>query len=220
MTFKIRNFIKSNTKITNKHFILLMLLLVTTFRGVSAQAIQDRTITVYGSALKTSSDATYKTDITLSLDNNYYSDSPCKTLEELKAKFFEEVKKLNIDTKRFIIDDLAYVATGYRKDGTILHFETKSKDEILKITTIRMAQVMPSYVQVKYSMTDAEIAKLTKDALKDAKKNAEMVAEAAGEEIDKVYAISSYDYGGSSYWTSLNAEEGSFRLTVVYKLKD
>lgn len=203
-----------------KQFILVILLCISTF-GIAQNSTSERTITVYGSAKKNSVELIYKTDVTLSLESGYYAENPCTTLEELEAKYFEELKNLNIDTSKFIRDDLAYAASGYRKDGTVLRFETKDKAEILKVTSIRMTQAMPSYVQVKSVISEAEIKILTKQALADARKNAELLAESAGEEVDKIYSIGgSYSSDGDEYWRSPSIDPEYYRLTVVYTLKD
>jgi len=93
---------------------------------------------------------------------------------------------------------MAYSATGYRNDGTILHFQTNNKEEMLSVATIKMAQVMPSYVQVKDVVSEDEVKQLAKKAIKEARKNAELLAEISGEEVDKIYSINSYDLDGNS----------------------
>lgn len=203
-----------------KHILIVALFLISNF-GIAQNTTNERTITVYGSTKKIPSVVVYKTDVTLSLENSYYSDNPCATLEELEAKYYEELKKLNIDTSKFTKDDLAYAATGYRKDGTILRFETKNKAEIIEVTSIRMTQVMPSYVQVKSILSESEIKLLTQNALADARKNADFIAEIAGEEVDKIFSIGgSYGSGKDEYWRSPSADSEYFTLTVVYALKN
>ncbi|WP_400078156.1 hypothetical protein [Winogradskyella sp. R77965] len=203
-----------------KQFILAALLCISTF-GMAQTITNQRTVTVYGSALKPTNEVLYKTEVTLTMDNGYYDDSPYKTLDDLMAKYYEELKKENVDISKFTRDDLAYVASGYRKKGTTLRFITKDKKEILRVTGIKMAQVMPSYVQVKSETTDEDVKMLTKKALVDARKNAEILTESAGEELDKIYSInSSYSSGYDSYWKSPNSSSEYFSITVVYTLKD
>ncbi|NRD22759.1 SIMPL domain-containing protein [Winogradskyella litoriviva] len=202
-----------------KQFVLAMLLCITTF-GIAQNSVTERTITTYGSVAIESKEVLYKTDINLSLENSYYADNPCTTVEELKSKYFEALKEKGVDTSKFIQDDLAYAATGYRKGGTTLHFETKDKDEILSVTSINMAQVMPSYVQVKDLVTEKQTKELVAAAIADAQKNAYLLAEASGEKIDRIYSISSYDLDGNSYWRTPSSEPSYLRLTVVYLLKD
>lgn len=202
-----------------KQFILIVMFCVSIF-GKAQNPTAEKTITVYGSVEKVLEGGTYKTEVTLSLENGYYGDGPYKTLDELLTKYYEEVKKLNIDTSKFTRADLAYAATGYRKEGTILRYETKSKKDILKVTSIKMSQAMPSYVQVKYKTSEAEIKLLTQKALKDARENAEILTEASGEELDKIYSITSYNLGEDDYWRVPNSNPEFFRITVVYTLKD
>ncbi|NRD20489.1 hypothetical protein HNV08_10560 [Winogradskyella eckloniae] len=202
-----------------KQLILVILLCVSTL-GIAQDNKAVRTITTYGSVEIQSEKKQYKTDVTLSLENNYYAENPCTTLEELKAKYFEAVKKLGVDTSKFVQDDLAYAATGYRKDGTILHFETLEKTEILKVTSINMAQVMPSYVQVRDVVSKNQLKELVNSALKKAKANALLLTEASGEELDRIYSINSYDLDGDAYWRTPNSGPSYLRLTVVYLLKD
>lgn len=203
-----------------KHLIIILLLGISTF-GIAQTTNAKRTITVYGSVVKPSDNAIYKTDITLTLDSGYYGDGPCQTLDELMEKYYAEIKKQNIDPSKFTRDDLAYVSTGYRKDGTVLRFETTDKNEIIKVTSVKMGQVFPSYVQMKSILSESEIKRLTKKALENARQNAEVLAEIAGEQIDQIHAISgSYDSASDAYWQSPTADSDYFRLTVVYTLKN
>jgi len=203
-----------------KQFILAALLCVSTL-GIAQSTSTPKTITVYGSVKKQPKKMIYKTEVTLTMDNGYYDDSPYKTLESLMAKYYEELKNLNIDTSKFIQDDLAYAATGYRKGGTVLRFETSNQEEIIKLTSVKMTQVTPSYVQVKSVFSEAEIKAMTKAAVADARKSAELLAEAADEEIDGLYSISGrYNVGADEYWRSANSGPEYFSVTVVYKLKD
>jgi uncharacterized protein YggE len=202
-----------------KQFILAALICISTF-GAAQSTTKERTITTYGSVVIESDELLYKTDVTLSLENSYYADNPCTTLDELKAKYFAEVKKRGVDVSKFIQDDMAYSATGYRNDGTTLHFQTKDKEEMLSVVTIKMAQVMPSYVQVKDVVSEDEVKQLAKKAISEARENAELLAEISGEKVDKIYSINSYDLDGSSYWRSPSSGPSYLRLTVVFLLKD
>lgn len=202
-----------------KRFILMVLLCVSTFAISQNSTGNPRTITVQGSAVRSSKNIVYKTNITLSLENNYYADNPCGTIEELEEKYFTELKKQHIDKSKFVKDELAYAGTGYRKNRTMYRFETPSKDEILKVVGIKMGQVQTSYVQVKTLLDQDEIKALTKMALKDARNNANMVAEITGEKLGKIYSISG-NYGAYEYWRTPSSDEDYFRLTVVYTLID
>jgi len=205
-----------------KQFILAALLCISAF-GIAQNETTtgtERTIIVYGSAEKPLENVTYKTEITLTLDNGYYDDGPYKTLDELLAKYYAEVKGLSIDTSKFTRDDLAYAAAGYRKEGTILKFETKNKKDIIKLTSVNMSQVTPSYILIKSKLSEAEIKFLTTKALEDARKNAEILAEVSGVKIDKIFSISSSNLGSDTYWRSGNTDPEYYRLTVVYTLKE
>ena len=70
-----------------KQFILAALICISTF-GAAQSTTKERTITTYGSVVIESDELLYKTDVTLSLENSYYADNPCTTLDELKAKYF------------------------------------------------------------------------------------------------------------------------------------
>lgn len=200
-----------------KQFILGILLCVSTL-GIAQNTSDKRTISVYGVAEKTTQTITYKTDVTLTLDNSYYTDDPYNSLDELLVKYYEKVDELNIDKSKFTEDKLAYVSSGYRKDGVVLRFETNDKAEILKLTSIRMAQVMPAYVQVKTETPEADMKNLMTAALKNARKKADMLAAINGDKIDKIDSIVS-DYDTSTYWQSPNTDSEYVRLSVVFTLK-
>lgn len=203
-----------------RQFILLALISISTFGIAQNNLTNHRTITVYGTVEKPLEDVIYKTEVTLTIEKGYYDEGPYKTLNELLTKYYDEVKGLNIDMSKFVRDDLAFAATGYRKEGTILRYQTDNKEDIIKLTSIKMSQVLPSYIQVKSKMTDEQIKSLTEKALKDARNNAEILAEASGGEIDKIFSIGSYDLGSYTYWRTANSVPEFFRLTVVYTLKD
>lgn len=203
-----------------KHFIMVFMFCLAYVSSSQNICNQDATITVYGSAHPTVASVKYKTDITLSLENDYYSNNPCSTLEELKTKYFTEVKKQGIDISKFENDDLGYAALGYRKSGTILRFTTHDKEEILKLNKIKMGQVRSSYVQMKTEMDDTQLEETLQAALKDAEKNAQLMAKAAGKTIEGLHAISSFDLGRKTFWQSINSTPTKLRVTAVYKLKE
>ncbi|WP_179351987.1 SIMPL domain-containing protein [Winogradskyella vidalii] len=200
-----------------KQFALAILLCISTF-SIAQNTTDKRVISVFGVAVKTSQSVTYKTDVTLTLDNSYYGEDPYSSLDELLAKYFEKVAELNIDKSKFTEDELSYVSSGYRKDGTVLRFETNDKDEILKVASIRMLQVMPSYIQVKTETPESEMKKLMASALENAREKAEMLAALSGEEIDEIDSISS-DYDTATYWQSPNTDSEYVRLSVNFTLK-
>jgi len=202
-----------------KKFILMTLLCVSSLAIAQNLKATPRTITVNGSTLNTSKEVVYKTKVILSMDNNYYADVPCTTLKELQEKYFGELKKQSLDISKFVEDELAYSTMGYRTNGIVYRFETKSKDDIVKVLGLKMSQVQTSYVKVKSLLTQGEIKTLTKAALKDARQNAEMVADVSGEKLGNIYSISG-NYGPNEDWTALTSDEDYFRLTVVYTLLD
>ena len=202
-----------------KKFILMTLLCVSSLAIAQNLKATPRTITVNGSSLNTSKEVVYKTKVILSMDNNYYADVPCTTLKELQEKYFGELKKQSLDISKFVEDELAYSTMGYRTNGIVYRFETKSKDDIVKVLGLKMSQVQTSYVKVKSLLTQGEIKTLTKAALKDARQNAEMVADVSGEKLGNIYSISG-NYGLNEDWSALTSDEDYFRLTVVYTLLD
>ena len=202
-----------------KKFILMTLLCVSSLAIAQNLKATPRTITVNGSTLNTSKEVVYKTKVILSMDNNYYADVPCTTLKELQEKYFGELKKQSLDISKFVEDELAYSTMGYRTNGIVYRFETKSKDDIVKVLGLKMSQVQTSYVKVKSLLTQGEIKTLTKAALKDARQNAEMVADVSGEKLGNIYSISG-NYGLNEDWSALTSDEDYFRLTVVYTLLD
>lgn len=201
-----------------KQFALAILLCISTF-GMAQSTTDKRVISVYGVAEKTTQTTIYRTDVTLTLENSYYGDSPYNSLDELLAKYYEKVAELNIDKSKFTVDELSYVSSGYRKDGTVLRFETNNKAEILKLTGIRMAQVMPAYIQIKTETPDADMKKLMALALENAREKAEMLAAISGEEIGEICSIVSSDYNASTYWQSSNTDSEYVTLEVVFTLK-
>jgi len=79
-----------------KQFIIAVVLCVSSL-GIAQTTTSQRTITVYGSAVKPVNNISYKIDVTLTMDNGYYDESQYKTLAELMTKYYEKLKNDNID---------------------------------------------------------------------------------------------------------------------------
>ncbi len=185
---------------------------------LAQQVPHQRLISVNGIAESKSPTLTYKTDVTLTMDNNYYGEGPYNTLAELKTKYYETLTDLGIDTSKFVEDPLAYAATGYRKEGIVLRFETKDEAEILKVTGVRMIQVLPSYVQVKSEISEAQLEHLMTLALEDARKNADLLASTMDVKIKDIHTVVT-NYDRSTYWMSPSSDLDYIRVTVSYTLK-
>lgn len=202
-----------------KHLFLTLILCISTLSWAQQTNTLNRTVTAYGTANTDSESNLYKTDVTLSMDN-YYENNPCKTLDELKEKYIEALKKLNVDTSKLTDEPLAFASLGYKTDGTILRFITDSKEEITQLVSLKMPQVKTSYIQMKTNISEKDIEKLLVSAINNANNNATALAKAAKAKIGKVVSISSYNYNKDSYWKSLNNTSEVVRVTVVYQLID
>lgn len=202
-----------------KQIITLAMLCVASICLSQSTFYEDDYITVYGYADPVEESTIYKTDVTLSIENNYYNETCCNTLEELKKKYFAEAEKLGIDISKFELDEFGYDALGYRKPGAIYRFETDNKEEILNVRRIKLIQAKASYVQMKIELSDKEIKRTLELALEDAEKNATVIAKLADRKLDEIKSISSYEIGAEPYWQSINTKPRNMRLTVIYKLK-
>lgn len=170
---------------------------------------------------------TYKRDVkhyeaTVRINNTYtYGNETQLTFEERKALFFEKVNKLGLNKNQVRIADTDENATPKTTEQHVDYVvETTDEHDIEKIISLGKIDSWSYKLQEKVVYRPfADKSDIIGKALKDAKKNAEVIADVIGKKIGEVLVISDYNYEdrpGSAYYSK---EERTYRIVVHFAIK-
>lgn len=201
-----------------KVILVFTLVLLSAFNAKAQQAKpMANSVTVVEQVTVERKSVLYKATITLSEDNLYYSVGSYKDLAGLKEHYFKNLKENGIDPANFIEDKLEYISYGYQKDGTVFKFETSSKDEIQKLSQIKIAGVSVTYKH-KLMLKPGQRISLKKKVLAKAKENALDVCKAADKKLGEIITITDSNLP-EEMWNSLqNNYEEYYYMTVTYEM--
>ncbi|WP_343488397.1 SIMPL domain-containing protein [Allomuricauda sp. d1] len=186
--------------------------------GVNAQnQPNSKTLTVTGKAKVEREISAYRGRATLSMDQLYYSDPSCNSLEQLKERYFDALQEAGVDTGKFTEDKSEFLSYGYQQDGTVLIYETESNDEIRKLFKVRIPGVSLAY-EYKSELSEADKKSALKAAFDDANKKAKELSEVTEIELGSILSISDYS-PESVIWNTYRKYDEYLTLTVVYTLK-
>lgn len=183
-----------------------------------ANAQKDNTISVVGTALTERETTEYRIKATLNMDQVYYSDPQCRSLEEFKAKYFKALEEEGIDPSIFQEEKMEFLTLGYQKEGTVLKFETTSKKMAEKLMGIKMNGVTLQY-QFKAVLTDEKRNELRKKALADARTNAEQLCKISGGTLGDIISISESTPRPEIWNTYYESYDELLSLNVSFQLK-
>ncbi|WP_430427519.1 hypothetical protein [Maribacter litoralis] len=196
------------------------ILLLTLFGITAMQAQIDtkaKTVTVTASAPLEKTIVKYRVKATLSMDQVYYADTRVENLEQLKKQYFQELKDLNIDTAIFQEKEMEYFSLGYQRDGTILYYETDSKELAMKLLKTNLLGVQLQF-QVKQIVSSVNNKMALNAALENAKTYATELCKTINTSLGDIKAISS----SSNYnddWTSFYADyQEQLTVNVEYNM--
>ncbi|MGI9544434.1 MAG: SIMPL domain-containing protein [Cyclobacteriaceae bacterium] len=161
----------------------------------------------------------YRTRITLSLDQLYYTDSDCKTIEELTEKYFDKLKSNGIDPRKLVESKIDFLSSGYQKDGTIFDFETSSEEEIMNVLKARVPGVLPSYIEYQLTFDDSTYDEIVSQSLEAAKLKASRIAKANDQGLGRIISISD-NTPTPTVWSSTHDHryDEYFQLKVVFEM--
>lgn len=188
--------------------------------SVKAQSVdkKQKSVTVSGSSVIKRELVAHKAKVTLNMDQAYYSNPECKTLDELKDMYFEKAQKNGLDVSKFKENKLEFMTYGYQKDGTVLSFESTTKEDIEKLSAVKMAGITYTY-SFRFEMTEAQRKAFLKTALKEAEKNAKRVCEASGQQLAEILSISETS-PMLSIWKNYHQDYQEYTsVNVTYALK-
>jgi len=186
--------------------------------GIMTNAQEKRTVTASGSALIKRETTDYRIKATLNMDQVYYSDPQCKSLEEFKEKYFTTLRENGFDPKAFQESKMEFLTLGYQKEGTILKFETTSKEMAETLMGVRMNGITLQY-QFKSVLTPDKRNELRKKALEDAKVNAEQLCKISGGTLGAITSISESAPRPELWNSYYDSYEELLTLNVSFQLK-
>jgi hypothetical protein len=164
---------------------IILVLLCSFWSTAQQREIKNNTVSVSGRAIVEKTVTRYKAKVSLNMEQLYYSDPTCKSLEDLKEKYFKELKLNGIDSTEFIEKKMEFLAYGYQREGTVLVLETSSKDKIEKLAKVKMTGVTVQY-QLKSEITPERHTVLINNSLADARENAERICKIAGKKLGQI----------------------------------
>jgi uncharacterized protein YggE len=191
---------------------IILVLLCSFWSTAQQREIKNNTVSVSGRAIVEKTVTRYKAKVSLNMEQLYYSDPTCKSLEDLKEKYFKELKLNGIDSTEFIEKKMEFLAYGYQREGTVLVLETSSKDKIEKLAKVKMTGVTVQY-QLKSEITPERHTVLINNSLADARENAERICKIAGKKLGQIVSISDSSIKYST-WNSYHS--GYEEYTTIY----
>jgi len=154
----------------------------------------------------------------ISQDLDY--DNNCESIEELKSNYFKKLGNANFDTKKLKQDQLAYMTFGYKKEGTLLILETKSKDEFMNFLTVNSTGMQIYNRDVVYKLSSKEVTNLAKEAIDNARLKAENIARSVNKKLGDILTIIDHNQHKTKetlYYDSLN-DKGVYVTQVRFEL--
>ncbi len=197
---------------------LLIVLLCSFWGTAQLQSAEKNTVSVLGRTPVERTTALYRARVSLNMEQLYYSDPTCKSLVELKDKYFKELKVHGLDSNEFAEKQMDFLAYGYQRDGTVLELETDSEEKIKSLAKVKMTGVSVQY-QFKGVITKEKKEALLETALENAKQNAAGVCKVAGKKLGDIVSISDTNTQ-MELWNSYgNTYQEYITIYVTYKME-
>lgn len=196
---------------------LIIVLLCSFWTNAQQKELQKNTISVSGRALVERTVTHYKAKISLNMEQLYYSDPTCKSLDELKEKYFKELKVHGLDPTELKEKKMEFLAYGYQREGTVLELITPSEDKITKLSKVKMTGVTVQY-QFKSEIKPDERAKIIEESLANAKENAQRVCKVASKKLGDIISISDSSIRHSTWNSYHNGYEEYATVYVTFAM--
>lgn len=197
-----------------KKLIFISILLI----GMLSNAQENRTVSATGSAVINRETTEYRIKATLNMDQVYYSDPQCKSLEEFKEKYFKTLREEGFNPDDFEESKMEFLTMGYQKEGTVLKFKTADNALAEKLLTLKMNGVTMQY-QFKAVLTAEKRNELRKKALADARANAVQLCKISGGTLGDITSISESAPRPEVWSSYYDSYEELLSLSISFELK-
>ncbi|MEM9361577.1 MAG: hypothetical protein AAGA43_03030 [Bacteroidota bacterium] len=189
--------------------------------GMTAQDNEglSKTITVNGHVEVPREIRAYRIKATLSMNQVYYSEPTITNLQQLKNKYFKALQEAGFNSSKFSENTQEFLALGYQKEGTILEYETTSKEELELLSKVRMTGVTLGY-EFKSVLNPKLRNDLLNKVFENAKENASEICKTIGATPGEVIKIVG-DHPKTETWVSYlgNNYPEYWTLSVTYKME-
>ncbi len=152
------------------------------------------------------------------MDQVYYSDPQCKSLEEFKEKYFKTLREEGFNPDDFEESKMEFLTMGYQKEGTVLKFKTADNALAEKLLTLKMNGVTMQY-QFKAVLTAEKRNELRKKALADARANAVQLCKISGGTLGDITSISESAPRPEVWSSYYDSYEELLSLSISFELK-
>lgn len=198
-----------------KSILLKILILITV--SVTAQNNQS-VIEVNGTAEYTKTVKYYEAKVIVTQELAY--SGPTIAFTELKEKYFNDLKKAGIDTSKITESKLGYLVQGYQKKGILLTYKTTSKEKFTNFLSVKTYGVQINQSNVILTLTDEQMANLSKKAIQNARAKADRIAKNINKSVVGVSKISDYNTNETSESLYIYLQDkATYNCTVKFELK-
>lgn len=185
--------------------------------SIYTEAQSKKVLEVEGSAKFERVTSKYRAKISIGLDFVYYPDNFEGTFEDLRRNYFQELTAKGIDPTKFEERKMEYLNLGYQKKGTLLIYETPSKDDILKFLETKMQGVSAIFEQ-EVIIEDSTYKKALAEAYKNAQEKAVIMSEITGKKLGDIITVSG-DNIIKSAWISHGKYDEFIYVKLVYQIQ-
>lgn len=200
-----------------KKLIIAVILLIAANTFAQENTSTKNTISVTGNVKYKKEIKAYRVKLIMGLDQMGYGNNECKTLDELKEKYFGKLKEKGIDPNKLEEKKVEYLSMHYQREGTVYYYETTTEEEVSKLLSVRMLGVTSNGLEYKMELDDAVYDTLIEKALSQAEDKAKRIAKKANKKVGKIAMISDNSYGHDD-WVYYSPKDEYLRLLVVFEL--
>lgn len=183
---------------------------------------KNNTITVIGETEKTVVGNTYTILVSLQQVTEGYHGAELMSLSKVKATYTHKLGDLGIDFSRFRRNTLYEFSVSFseKRETAYYYFKTTNKEDVRKITKLNLSGVSIINVEIlPKKLTNEELAKLSNEAIEDARQTANATAKKMSKTIGDILTVVDSNTK-TQYINSYGTTPSQLHtVTVVFELK-
>ncbi|MDR6571287.1 hypothetical protein MRBLMN1_005336 [Chitinophaga ginsengisegetis] len=145
-----------------------------------------------------------------------------KTYEDIKKAFFAQAKAAGFEESRFKEDKMGYQTLQYYREGSLYTFETRSKEELLKVAKLANGVVVNIISTRSKFKPVKDSKKLYETAFSDSKEKAASIAKAINRKLGAAITVtdlSSPEPGSEENLTYRPVTDQYYYLSVKFLIE-
>lgn len=202
-----------------KKALMAIMILLATLKGLAQE--KERSIEVRGVVKMDREIESYQIDFAVAV--GYGEGEGNKSFEELKTAFFAKAKAAGFEESRFKEDKMGYLALQYFREGSLYTFETRNKEELIKVNKLANGGGVVTIVSTRLKFKPVQDSgKLFDSAFRDSKEKAESIAKAINKKLGGVLMIIDYngvEQGSDEGFYYKPATDLYYYLTVKFSIE-